>query len=234
MSLAPFIAPIIVLGAIFIYGGGEFFIALQSSAQSGDASIVDGAAHPWVAYLLGFALVQWLLMAVFAVFGTLGVVLVSLIIAVVIVGFLTPVIVRVIRVKNYPNIEAAREHSLGQTLGNILKIFALFLVLLVCTLPFVFIPMLNFLFLQLPFFYLFYKLMLYDILSVGICADAAQIIEENRIYLFLVMLLFFFLSVIPFVGLLLQVFIVIYLSHFILSKSSNSYQKVTSIDFIED
>ncbi len=62
-------------------------------------------------------------------------------------------------------------------------------------------------------------MMMYDLISSGVCADAEYIIKENRLYLFIVMGFFFFFSLIPMFGLLLQVFFVVYLSHFILNKS---------------
>ena len=63
--------------------------------------------------------------------------------------------------------------------------------------------------------------MMYDLISSGLCVDAEHIMKENRLYLFVVMGIFFFLSLIPLLGLLLQVFFVVYLSHFILNKSKS-------------
>lgn len=222
ISLAPLIVPIIILGTIFIYGGNEFLSVLQDGAKSGDFSFLDESAYPVSAYFLGFTVVQWLLIGALTVFGTFGVILLSLILAVLTVGLLTPVIVKSVKTKNYQEIPSGREHSVLVTLGNIVKIFAKFLLLFLCTLPFLFIPLLNFLFFQVPFFYLFYQLMIYDMISTGICSDVKEIIESNRLYLFVIMALFFFLSVIPLLGLLLQVFFIVYLSHFILSKSNQS------------
>lgn len=219
LSLAPLIVPLIILATIFIYSGSEFLSLLQEGAKSGDFSFLDENAYPVLAYLLGFSIVQWLLIGVFTIFGTFGVILISLILAVLTVGLLTPVIIKSVRKKHYQKIAPGNEHSVLVSLGNIGKIFAKFLLLFLCTLPFLFIPLLNFVFFQLPFFYLFYQLMMYDMVSTGICADVEDIIESNKLYLFGIIALFFFLSVIPFLGLLLQVFFIVYLSHFILSKS---------------
>jgi hypothetical protein len=222
MSLAPFIVPIVVLGGFVIYGSSEFFTLLQAGAQSGDFSFIDESVHPTLAYILGFSVIHWLLMSLFVVLGTFGIVLSSLVIAVITVGFLTPLIVKTIRKRNYPEVLQSEGDGIVVSLFTILKIFMKFILLFLCVLPFLFLPFVNFMVFQLPFFYLFYKLMMYDLVSVGICEDVSQIIKENKLYLFVVMALFFFLSLIPLFGLLLQVFFVVYLSHFILTKSSQN------------
>ena len=55
LSLAPFIVPILILGAFFIYGSSEFFTLLQEGSSSGDYSYIDESAYPILTYLLGFA-----------------------------------------------------------------------------------------------------------------------------------------------------------------------------------
>lgn len=233
MSLAPFVVPVLVLGGFFIYGSSELITLLKDGANSGDFSYIDEQAYPTLTYILGFTVVHWLIMSVFVVFGTLGTVLLSLVIAVITVGFLTPAIVSSVRKKHYGHIEAAKGDSLLFSLWTIFKIFIKFVLLFLCTLPFLLLPFVNFMVFQLPFFYLFYKLMTYDLLSTGVSKDAAKIMQENRVYIFVVMALFFFLSLVPLFGLLLQVFFVVYLSHFILSKSTfTAYKSNTHIETI--
>jgi len=221
LSLAPFVAPILILGAFFIYGSNEFLTLLQEGSVSGDYSYIDESAYPILSYLLGFAVFHWILMTLFVVLGTFGVVLLSLVIAVITVGFLTPYIVDSVRKDNYPHVKKAQGEGFGSSIWSMLKIFMKFLLLFLCTLPFLLLPFVNFFIFQLPFFYLFYKLMMFDLISSGVSEDAKNIIEENRLYLFIVMGFFFFLSLIPLFGLLLQVFFVVYLSHFILTKSNS-------------
>jgi len=221
MSLAPFVVSVLLLGGFFLYGSSEFIDFLQQGSISGDYSHIDEAAHPIFAYLLGFAVFHWLLVTLFVVFGSLGVVLLSLIIAVVVVGLMTPIIVEAVRKKSYMHVARVDGDGLFLSLWSVVKIFLKFILLFLCTLPLLILPFVNFFIFQLPFFYLFYSLMMYDLVSSGVCEDAEQIIKENRIYLFIVMGIFFFLSLIPLFGLLLQVFFVVYLSHFILKKAKS-------------
>jgi len=218
LSIAPFLIPVLILGSFFIYGGNEFITMLSNGAQSGNFSFIDESTYPISTYILSFSIIQWLLIGLFAVVGTLGVVLASLVISILTVGILTPKIVKIVRQRHYTYIHSSKEHSVLVSLGNISKIFFKFILFLLCTIPFLFIPFLNFLFFQVPFFYLFYKLMMYDMLSCGISEDTENIIKENKIYLFFMMVGFFFLSLIPFLGLFLQVFFITFLSHFVLSR----------------
>ena len=229
LSLAPFIVPILILGTFFVYGSSEFVTLLQEGSANGDYSYIDEKAYPILAYLLGFAVFHWLLMTLFVVLGTFGVVLLSLVIAVITVGLLTPYIVNAVRKKSYIHVKKSDGDEFLYVLWNISKIFMKFLLLFLCTLPFLLLPFINFFIFQLPFFYLFYRLMMYDLVSSGVCEDAQNIIKENRLYLFVVMGIFFFLSLIPLFGLLLQVFFVVYLSHFILNKSK-SVELVSNTD----
>lgn len=222
LSLAPFIAPILILGAFFIYGSSEFLTLLQEGSTSGDYSYIDENAYPTLTYLLGFTVFHWLIMTLFVLLGTFGIVLFSLVIAVITVGLLTPYIVSLVRKNSYQHIKKAKGDGFLFSLWNIFKIFMKFILLLLCVLPFLLLPFVNFFIFQLPFFYLFYRLMMYDLISSGVCTDAEYIIKENRLYLFIVMGIFFFLSLIPLFGLLLQVFFVVYLSHFILNKSKST------------
>ena len=229
LSFAPFLISILILASLFIYGGSEFIALLDEGAKSGDYAYMDDSGYPILSYLLGFAVFHWLLMALFFMFGTIGVVLLSLIIAVVVVGFLTPYIVSIVRKNGYENIDKTNDDTFLISIFMIFKIFLKFIFLLLCTLPFLLLPFINFLIIQLPFFYLFYKLLIYDIVSCGICKDAENIIRENRFYLFIVMGFFFLLSLIPMLGLLLQVFFIVYLSHFILSKSKSTSDIQTEV-----
>lgn len=220
LSFAPFIIPVILLSTLFYMGGNEFATILIQGSQNGDFSFLDENAHPIFAFLLGLSVVHWLIITLIGVFGTLGVVLLSLVIAMIVVGFLTPIVIETIRKRHYPYVQAAKPDSTFKSLGIMGMILLKFLGIFLFCLPFLLLPFVSFFILNIPFFYLFYKFMLYDLLSCGISAEASKIMHENSLYLLVILLVFFSLSLIPFAGLFLQLFFVTYLSHFILSKSA--------------
>jgi hypothetical protein len=219
LSFAPFLIPVILLSFIFYAGGNEIANMLIQGSQNGDFSFLDENTHPIFAFLLGLSVVHWLIITLMGVFGTLGVILLSLLIAMVVVGFLTPVIIQTVRKRHYPSVKAVKPDSTLKSLGIIGMIILKFLGIFLFCLPFLLLPFVSFFILNIPFFYLFYKFMLYDLLSCGISYDASRVLHENSLYLFSVLVLFFFISLIPFIGLFFQLFFVTYLSHFILSKS---------------
>lgn len=219
MALGPFFVPIVILGGFFIYGGNELFMLLENGAKEGDFSFLDESAHPTLAYLLSFAVIHWIIVALFALIGTFGVVLFSVIIAVITVGFMTPFIVKNVRKRHYKHVPAGKEESFLLTMWKMLKIVLLFLLLLLVALPMLLVPLLNVIALQIPFFYLFYKLMMVDIISTGVTQNAKMLAKQYKVELLLILLGFYFLALIPFLGLLLQVFFVTYLSHFFLSRA---------------
>jgi len=205
---------------LFLFGGGSLVDMLSQSSQSGDFSFVDSNEHPILAYILGFSLIQWLLGTLFYLFGFAFVVILSIMIAVIVVGFLTPKIVKIIRDRHYPNAELISDVSMFDSTKELLKIFGKFIIIFLISLPFLLIPGLNFITFYLPFFYLFYKLMLLDIISSGIVSKQRgyEIEKEHKISLITAMGLFFALSLIPFGGLFLQPLFVIYLAHFSLRE----------------
>ena len=155
LSLAPFIVPVLILGSFFIYGSSEFITLLQEGSVNGDYSYIDEKAYPILTYLLGFSVFHWLLMTLFVVLGTFGVVLLSLVIAVITVGFLTPYIVNAVRKKSYLHVKKYEGEGFLVALLSIFKIFMKFILLFLCTLPFLLLPFVNFLSFNCHFFIFF-------------------------------------------------------------------------------
>ncbi|MDD3462527.1 MAG: EI24 domain-containing protein [Sulfurospirillaceae bacterium] len=219
LSIAPLAIPLVLFGFLLVYVGGEFSVMMADSA-SGQSVVVDQATHPIIAWLLGFYIVNWLVVTLFYLFGTVFVMLSSLVVAVIVIGLLTPFIVSIIRKRHYPSLQPYNDVSFIDSFFALLWIFAKFLVAFLVALPFLLVPFLNILIFYIPFFYLFYKLMILDMLSCGI-ADKKTLLGISKEYqttLLVTLFGFFMLSLVPFAGLFLQTFFVIYLSHFFFQK----------------
>lgn len=209
----------ILLFSLFYYGGSEFSAVLVQGAQSGDFTFLDENAHPIIAFLLSLSVIHWIIITLIGVFGSLGIILLSLIIAMIVVGFLTPVVIKIVRERHYMHIQPAKPESFFATSSALGFVLLKFLALFVLCLPFLLLPFVSFFILNIPFFYLFYKFLLLDILANGVSEDAKTIVDTHKNWLILVMLGFYTLSLFPFFGLFFGLFFVIYLSHFILSRS---------------
>jgi hypothetical protein len=140
---------------------------------------------------------------------------------VVIVGFFTPYIVKVIREKHYPNFVIQNENfTIGVTIWHFVKIFSIFALLFLITLPLLFIPGINFLALNIPFYYLFHNFL---VLDVGSSIDSKEefktVTKKHKLLFRSTTLSLYGFSLIPLVSMIFQVLFVIILAHQFLSKT---------------
>ena len=221
LSFAPLLVPIILLGFLVAFGGAEFHMVLETGASTGDFSFLDENAHPFLAWLLGFTATQWFLVTFFYVFGGLFAVLLSLVIAIVVIGFLTPFVVKILHKKYYSHITLSKSMSSVLTMSMSIGVFLRFLGLFLVSIPFMFIPLFNLLAINGPFFYLFHRMLLIDVGSSMMNKEEFLVFKSrNKWQLFGANFGFFMLSLIPFLGLFLQLLFVIYITHYAFSKIS--------------
>ncbi len=155
-------------------------------------------------------------------FSGFTVIFTSVFLALFITSFLTPLIVKEINAKYYQ--QESKSISCFHIFFEIFKIFLKFIGLfLLCTLA-LFLPFINFFAYYLAFYYLFHKLLILDVTSSAlneknfIAMRTKPLPFEFRFST----LCFYLLSSIPFLGLFLQVFFVIFLTHL-------TYQKILKL-----
>ena len=212
LSLLPLLGAVLVLGVLAFFGGKESFETLQSAIANGDFTLLQ--SYPIISKILNYSVTKWIIGAFFYIAGTFLVLIFSVIIAVVIAGFLTPVVTKEINLRHY-NLERQNEVSFLKVIKlmavSLLKFIAIFLICLV----FYFVPILNLFVINVPFFYLFYKFLLIDVASNSLNKERFdKIYRQGGGYKFMLScFLFYLLCLIPLVGLFLQLFFVIFLSH---------------------
>ena len=167
-----------------------------------------------ISYIFKSAAVAWIVNFLVYTIGTLAVVYFSVFISLIVIGFLTPFILSKIRDKHYNNIEFKGNIGILSTIFSIFKTFFVMILLFIVLIPFYFIPIVQIFALNLPFYYLFHKLLNFDV--------GTTILEKNELKYFkyhnarelrLRTLLLYMLSLIPFVGLFLPVFYIVYIGH---------------------
>ena len=145
------------------------------------------------------------------------------ILALFITSFLTPLIVKQINNKYY--------HHEVQNISNmyiIFEIFKIFLkfigIFLLCTLA-LFLPFINLFVYYLAFYYLFHKLLMLDITSSVLDKENFKIFnaQASTFEFKFSTLCFYLLSSIPLLGIFLQVFFVIFLTHL-------AYQRILKLE----
>lgn len=219
LSILPLIISVLTLSGFLIFGGIEFFNILSEGAKNGDFSFIDANKYPFLVKILAFSLTKWLLMALFYIMGTFFVLLISLFIAVIVAGFLTPIATKHLNEKYY-HYNLSKEVNFLRIAKLTFIIFLKFILFLLISIPFLFIPLINVFVINIVFFYLYYKFMLLDVGSNALNENDFEILwlKDGENDFKLSCLLFYLISLIPLIGLFLQLFFVIFLSNLIYKK----------------
>ena len=225
-SVLPFILSMLVLYTLFFVFAGMGLDSLGSmEVHSSTTTMQNGVPNTdsYTATLEGTSLIQWLMshaitswIATFLVYtvGTLLTLYFSIFVAVLIVGFLTPVILKEIQKRHYNDVEMLGYSNIFAGLFLTLKWLAIMLLMFIVFIPLYFIPIVNIIAFNLPLYYFFHKMMTYDVGST-ICTKE----EDMKIKFFhastlrLKTLGLYLISLIPFVVFFASVFYVIYLGH---------------------
>ncbi|MSN96158.1 hypothetical protein F1B92_02930 [Campylobacter sp. FMV-PI01] len=219
LSFLPFFCAILILSAFMIFGGNEIFDALNQGAKTGDFNFLNEDKYPFLAKILTYKITRWIISAIFYTLASFLVVIFSVIMAAIIAGFLTPIISKDVNLKYY-NIKIKNQPKFARILRLMIKEILIFLLLFLLSLPFLFIPIINIFVLNIPFFYLYHKFMLLDVASNTLEEYRFEILyKKSGGYMFIfACLIFYIVSLVPFLGVFLQIFFVINLSHILLNN----------------
>ncbi|EOH4728558.1 EI24 domain-containing protein [Campylobacter jejuni] len=183
-------------------------------------SVGEDSFWAWF-YALHF--VQILITIISFLFSGFIVVFASVFLALFITSFLTPFIAKEINQKYY-NYDNINEVSTLKTIFEIFKIFIKFIgIFLLCTLA-LFLPFINIFVYYLAFYYLFHKLLMIDVTSTILDKESFKNFHSDfsPLEFKFSTLCFYLLSSVPLLGLFLQVFFVIFLTHL-------AYQKILKL-----
>ncbi|QCD44212.1 EI24 domain-containing protein [Campylobacter mucosalis] len=220
LSILPLFCSLFVLGFGLVLAGNELGQMLGDALNSGDFGFINLSNYPFIMSIIGNGVVKWLLGAVFYTLGSYFMLMLSIIVALFIAGFLTPIVCKEINKRHYNAnfTPISTSHTIKLITLSILK----FLALLLISLPFMFIPILNFIAINIPFFYIYSKLLLIDVGSNTLSVEKFQLLWlENGGFKFLICaFLFYIISLLPLLGLILQLFFIIFLTHLFFKKSN--------------
>lgn len=135
----------------------------------------------------------------------------------VIVSFMTPIIVYSLNKKHYNYIKGS-SISFFFVFAKMLKLFVKLIILFIFVQALYFVPILK-LFVHIInffiFFYLYYNFLLLDVASCVLNKDDFKNYNFKNKKLFFIIFIFYLISLTPFLGALMQVFFVIYISHYL-------------------
>jgi hypothetical protein len=198
---------------------GEMHVqAEQTTMQNGvehteslDAQL-EGSAI--VEFLMSYAATAWIATFLVYAIGGFLTLYASIFIAIIVIGFLTPYVLKELQKRHYSDVELIGYSNIITALLQTLKWAGIMLLLFFALIPFYFIPLVNIIAFNLPLYYFFHKMLNYDIsTNMTTKEEALEIRYKNKTMLRVKTLLLYFLSLIPFVVFFTTVFFVIYLGH---------------------
>lgn len=224
VALIPLLITMFVLFLLFFTTASFTFSSLQdlALASQNESGVVVSENAPfyevWFIYFLVFlfkySITSWIAGFLFVTVGTIFVFHLSLILTLIIIGFLTPLIVKYLHKKDYSNLTLNPFGTLSNALFNFLKAFFMMILLYILLVPLYFIPLINIVAFYLPLYYFFHKMLNFDVASTILSKDEFDKIYKTDSFAFRFRTLgLYFLSTIPFITLFVAVFFVIYLSH---------------------
>jgi hypothetical protein len=223
LTIAPFVITILISLSFLYYLSGEFFdmlnVALQvaedpNAVQAQNEMAQFAKEYPILAMIAGSFIFKAIAGALFYVIGGWFAILLSVVLAVVIIGFFTPYIVAEVQRRHYPTIERRATVPMVDYIIFMVKKFALFVLFFFLSLPFYFIPLVNIIAINAPFYFLFHSLLTRDVAGEIFNKDEMQIVFNRAKWRIVVTtFILYLLSLIPGVGVFGQVFFVIVLAH---------------------
>ena len=221
LSLLPFIVIAVVFAYAYFHFGGDLLSQAQAALDAGRVPFLNPKEHPWLTYVLTFSFFKWIFTIFFYLFGIIVVVLSSVVIAGIVIGFFTPMIVKIIQKKHYKDFKFTNDDfTFAATIPYFIKIILVFVALGFAALFFMFIPALNFVAINIPFYYLFHNFMILDVGSNIVSKEEFKKITKKYKTLFRgTTATLYGISLVPVIGVFMQVFYVIVLAHEFFQKA---------------
>jgi hypothetical protein len=212
ISTIPLIFVVVLLTLFLSFVAEDIVVSIQPYFKVDESS--------WFFTIIPSGIVEVIAEFLFYIFGTIFILLASIFLGLIVIGFLTPYIIRSIQKRGYADFNLKGYGSFFDSLLYIIKIVAISLILGIVLIPFYFIPLLNIVVINIPFFFLFHNLLIYDVSTTVAGKKEAEIIYKvNKMQLYGITTILYSVSLIPFLGIFLQVFFVILLGHFYIKES---------------
>ncbi len=225
-ALMPFLVTVVIMYILFFVIAGMGLEQLGTlSIESSQTTMQNGVTHTEsssallegsaiVQFLMSHAITSWIVSFLVYAVGGFFMLYVSIFIAVIVIGFLTPSVLKELQQRHYRDVAMSGDSNIIEAVFNLLKWAFIMLLLFFALIPFYLIPLVNIIALNFPLYYFFHKAMTYDIAS-NICTkeEAKKIKYFNANALRVKTLAIYLLSLIPFTIFFGAIFYVIYLGH---------------------
>ena len=225
-SIVPFILTLVIMYVLFFIIAGIGVDQLgQIAVHSSQTTMQNGVPHTEsfdtmiegtaiIQFLMSYAITSWIATFLIYALGSFAVLYASIFIAIIVIGFLTPLVLKELQLRHYRDVDMIGYSNLFESIFLVFKWAFIMLLLFIVLVPFYFIPLVNLVAFNLPLYYFFHKMITYDIAS-NICTreEDKQIKYFKKYQIRLKTLGLYLISLIPFVIFFGAIFYVIYLGH---------------------
>ena len=231
LTFAPFFITLILFGLVFYGGGAQLIHFLDMIAQNPEAmqdpSIMQFAQnHPVLVWLASHSVTHFLLSTLITVLGTLLAILLSTATATIIMGFFTPIVVREIHKRHYSHIPLSKGISFIDYIILMSKILLKSIGLFFLSFIFYFLPLLNAIALNIPFYYLFHAFLSLDVGGeIMEKEELEKALKRYRLKAMSTTGILYLITFIPFAGMILQVYFVSVMVHLFFVLKSEHYDE---------
>ncbi len=219
LTLAPFFITLIIF-AVLIFGAGSEFFDLLNQISENPQAIDDPEIksfvqeYPILATIAGSFIFHALAGVLIGVLGTGLAILASTAVALIVVGFFTPIIVGEIHKRHYSHVKKEGGIDIFSYIVLMSKSILKFFMIFILSIILYFVPLLNLIALNIPFYYLFHSLLTLDVGGEILKKEELyEALSKKRKEITATTLVLYLVSLIPFAGMLLQVYFVSVLAH---------------------
>jgi len=225
-ALMPFIISMLLMYTFFFMLAGAGLDALGSMhVESTQTTIQNGVPHTEtleaqlegtaiMKFLMSHAITSWIATFLVYAIGGFLTLYVSIIIAVLVLGFLTPLVLKELQRRHYQDVEMIGYSNIITGLLAVVKWALIMIVLFFLFIPLYFIPLVNIIAFNFPLYYFFHKVMTFDVASTIATKEEDRIMKfKHGTDLRLKTLALYLISLIPFAVFFGAVFYVIYLGN---------------------
>ncbi len=224
-ALLPFLISSFLLFGLFYSAADWGMDALQGisveyhkegqSIQNGEVSTesvhIEETGAAALKAILGSTVGVWVISLFVYGLGTVAAGMLSIYVSLVVVGFLTPWIVRAVHQKGWEEIPLEGDGSFFGALWMLIKQTGIMLGLFIVLIPLYFIPLVNVIAFNVPLFYFFHRMLHYDVAGEIMSRERHAVITlHHRGRLRFRSLALYLLSMLPLVWLVIPVFYIVY------------------------
>ena len=226
-AILPFVATLVVMYILFFVLAGSGLDSLhtsfdvnttQTAIQNGIPHTKNFSAHvedsSIIKFLMKYSVTSWLASFLVYAIGGFFVLFVSIFLAVIIVGFMTPFVLKELHTRHYQDIEMIGYSNVFESVLLVLKWAFIMILLFFIFIPLYFIPILNIVAFNLPLYYFFHKMMIYDVSSnIATRQENKKLMYYKKGSFRIKTFLLYLVSLIPFAIFFGAIFYVIYIGN---------------------